>query len=751
MLDRPAGIPQAPLSSRRDRSQWRAPTEGHDRSALSGAAVIAILRRRKLPLLASVLLVPLLTFIAINQMTPLYTATGTLLYDASEYKSHELQSILRADPITDAVMATQAEVVRGMPLVEQMASRLNLHANAEFNVSLRQASWPRQALALLRRRVTQFMPGLSLVEESNGDLTGPRLDPVRNATLQAVQAALTVTPLKSSHVLEVSFTAEDPVLAAAAVNDAMDAYVKAQLGAKYGAVARAREWLERQAKELRGEVRRSEDEIAEYRARKGLVEGMHARLGAEQISLLSEDLVHSRNDLAAAEGRLGAASGRSGAEAQAAIAPSVVQLRARQGQLAGQLQSMLGRLGPNHPDVQSLRAQLAEVDRNVAAEVAHAVAAIAADVRADRERVAALEHDLHEVQGQLERDSQAQIPLNALQRDADASRGLLQSVLDRMQQTAQQSAIEAPDAHEISLALPPGRPSFPRTGLLMGAALAFGIMFGLLLVYWCELADQRFRSGDDIHTVLGLPCLALIPRIRRRTLGHMSIDEYAAHNPLSALAEQLRSLRTGLSLWPDRPHIVAITAAIPSEGKSTVTQALGRLAAMNGERVIILDCDLRQSSLARLTQAGPRPGLVDCLRGRASPADVIVKDSTTGMAHIPGGTAEANALGLLMSATMARLLQTLRQDYDLVLLDAPPAQAVADARIVAGLADATLLCVRWRRTRRDVVLNALELLEEANVNVVGAALTQVDVNVHVRSGYADAEVYHPRHGGYFRE
>ena len=149
MLDRPAGVPQAPLSSRRDRSQWRAPTEGHDHSALSGAAVIAILRRRKLPLLASVLLVPLLTFIAINQMTPLYTATGTLLYDASEYKSHELQSILRADPITDAVMATQAEVVRGMPLVEQMASRLNLHANAEFNVSLRQVSWPRHGACVV--------------------------------------------------------------------------------------------------------------------------------------------------------------------------------------------------------------------------------------------------------------------------------------------------------------------------------------------------------------------------------------------------------------------------------------------------------------------------------------------------------------------------------------------------------------------------------------------------------------------------
>lgn len=751
MLDRPAGAPQAPPRPRRDRSQSYSPAERHDAAALSGAAVIAVLRRRKMPFLTSLLLTPLLSYIAISQLTPLYTATGTLLYDASEYKVRELQSILRADPITDAVMATQAEVLRGMPLVEQVANRLNLHANPEFNVAIRPASMQQRAVASARRWLARVIPRLAVASAPANDLLGPRLDPERNATLQAVQAALIVTPLKSSHVLDVSFTAENPVLAAAAVNDAMDAYVKAQLGVKYGAVARAREWLERRAKELSDEVRRSEDEIARYRVQKGLVEGMHARVDTEQMSLLTEELVHSRNALAAAEGRLDAASGRTGAAAQAAIAPSVVQLRVRQGQLAAQMQSMLGRLGPSHPDVQSLRVQLAEADRSVAAEIARAVAAIDADVSADRERVASLEQDLREVQGQLDRDSQAQIPLNALQRDADASRGLLQSVLERMQQTAQQSAIETPDAHEISLALPPEQPSFPRTSLLMAAASTFGIMFGLLLVYWYELADQTFRSGDDIRSVLGLPCLALIPHIRRRTLGHMSIDEYAANNPLSALAEQLRSLRAGLSLWPDRPHIVAITAARPEEGKTTVTLALGRLAAMNGERVIVLDCDIRQSSLARLTQAGPRPGLVDCLQGQASPADVIGKDRATGMDYITGGTGEANALGLLMSATMARLMQTLRQDYDLVLLDAPPAQAVTDARIVAGLADATVLCVRWRDTPRHVVLNALGLLEQAHANVVGAVLTQVDVGAHVRSGYADAEVYHPRHGGYFRE
>jgi polysaccharide biosynthesis transport protein len=696
-------------------------------------------------------LAPLITYVAASQFTPRYTATGSLIYDAAEYKLRELQSILRVDPITDAVMATQAEVLRGMPVVEQVANWLNLHTNPEFNTSLLRPSLPRRALAAAQRMVRHFILGLAVTPEAADDVPGPKMDPVRNATLHAIQAALIVTPLKSSRVLEVSFTAENPVIAAAAVNDAMDIYVKSQLSAKYGAVMRAREWLERRAKELRTEVQHSEDAIAKYRASNGLVEGMHAGLDTERSSLFTEDLVRARSALAAAEGRLDAVSGRAGAAAQAAIAPSVAPLRARQGQLTAQLQSMMGRLGTSHPDVQSLRTQLVEADRTLAAEGIRVVTAIEADVRADRQRVATLEQILRDVRARIEQESQAQIPLNAMQRDAEASRALLQAVLERMQQTAQQSGVEAPDAHEISLALPPDKPSFPRINQWLMASAVFGIALGLLLVYLFELADQTFHTGDDIRTVLGLPCLALIPRIAEHKPNHAGVEDCTAGKRYSPFAEQMRALRASLSIQQDRPRVIAITAARPKEGKTTVTHALARLAATNGERVIVIDCDLHESPFEPSMHNDPNPGLRDYLQEQVLLGEVVRKDRATGIDYIPGGTSGANALGLPTSGGMARLLQTLRQDYDLVLLDTPPTQAVTDARILAGLADATVLCVRWRSTPRDAALHALKLLEEAHANVVGAALTQVDANVHVRSGYADAEVYHPRYGGYFRE
>jgi capsular exopolysaccharide synthesis family protein len=239
--------------------------------------------------------------------------------------------------------------------------------------------------------------------------------------------------------------------------------------------------------------------------------------------------------------------------------------------------------------------------------------------------------------------------------------------------------------------------------------------------------------------------------VSRRTLRRGRLYNYALDQPLSPFAEQIRALRAGLWMERARPRIVAITAARPSEGKTTVTLALARCAAMCGERVVVIDCDVRQPSIGRTLGMDGGAGLIDCLQGRAALAEVIRHDKPTGLAVIPAGTLQVNALSMFMSETMAQLLQQLRQDYDLIVLDAPPAHAMTDARVIASMAEATVLCLRWRSTSHGVVRDAVGLLEEAQASVAGVALTRVDVRAHVRSGYADAEVYRPRYGGYFRE
>ena len=742
MLDKPDVNYATPPSPRLRGSSL----DAADRAAgaLSTTNLLLVLRRRRVIFLANALLIPLFALIAIFQITPRYTATGSLIYDPSEYKVRELQSILRADPVTEAVMASQAEILRSRHIAQRVTERGNLYDNPEFNPALRPPGRLRPLIAQGVRRL-----GLGMIPTPTAQ-TGPQQDDSRNRTLLAVQDALDARIVKYSRVIEVSFTAQDRQIAASAVNNAMDVYIKDQYAAKQRAVTRASDWLEKRASELRREVRDSEDHIARYRASAGLAQGMHAGLDAEQISHLSEGLAKARGELAEAEARLDAARGKAGAAAQAAIAPSVVQLRLQLEQMVAQAQAQRGRLGAHHPEAVALTSQIAEARRAVDTEIGRVVAATDASMRAARERVAELEHDLRDAQVAANQNAEAQIPLNALQRDVEASRQQLQAVLDRIQQTAQQGAIETPDAHEISLALPPLTPSWPRTGPMLGAAIGLGVFLGVVWVYLLELADTSLRSGEAARTALSLPCFALLPDVPRNRNNRLRIEEYVARKPLSAFAEQVRALRAGLWLGTDRPRAVAVTASRAAEGKTTVALALARSAALSGEHVLVVECDLRQPAFAKRMQASNSAGLADYLRGHSTVAELIQRDALSGCDVILAGRADTDGPDLFLSNNMARLLTELRPQYDLIVLDAPPVQAMTEARILAGIADATLLCIRWGATRCAVAQHTVELLEEAHAHVVGTVLTRVDERAHLRSGSADADVYHRRRGEYAR-
>jgi uncharacterized protein involved in exopolysaccharide biosynthesis/Mrp family chromosome partitioning ATPase len=722
-------------------------------------ATIGIFRRHLWAFLVCVIVVPGSAWIAIERITPRYTAAGSLIYEPSDYRVRELESILRSDPTNEAVMASQAEVLMSLKIAQRVADRGRLYENPEFNPTLRAPS----SLSLL----TGWLRAHAGARQ---DVYGPMPDPSRDATVMAVRDALHAAPLHSSRVLEVTFTAEDPLIAAAAVNNAMDVYIKDQFSAKAAAVHRATDWLDQRAATLRGEVRRAEDRIAAYRAEHNFAQGMHAGLDAEKITHLNEDLVKARAELAAADARLDAARGRAGAAAQAAIAPSVLPLRTSLEQLSAQQQSRTGRLGTNHPEVEGGRRQVEEARRAVDAEIVRVVAATEQDRRAATERVAALEHDLREAQSEADAEARARIPLNAMERDAEAARTQLHSVLERIQQTAQQHALETSEGHEISLALPPRQPSWPRPVPMMAGAVAAGVLLGLMAIYLLHLMDSTLHGGEDARSLSNLPCFALVPEVSRRELRGTPIEEFAVRRPLTSFAEQIRAVRAGLWSGAERPRVVAVTAARPSEGKSVLSLSVARSAALSGERVLLIDCDIRRPSLAHRLRADNSRGLADLLRGTARLQDVLHADAMTGgqtesessigpnsplagvrggMHFLPAGQPRGDTFGLFMGPEMARLLNEARREYALVVLDSPPVQAITEARVLAAIADATILCVRWRATPRDVVSYALELLQDANAQVAGLVLTRVDPRAHVRSGYADADIYHHRYKAYF--
>lgn len=756
MLDRPVADTRPPAERRPAMpTHHTAPTI--EPEGLNLAALIGALRRRRMVLLACLLLFPAIALIATKNLTPRYTAGTTVMFEPTEYAARELQSILRDESTTDAVLASQVEIIRSLSVARRVVRRFGLTEREEFAWWLQDRARAEGPVFRIQARVAEAATALSpdlaawIAPEPPAEIPPAELAEIQAA--EALLQRLDVQVVRNSRVLQIRFTSRDPQLAASVANLAAELYIADQLDAKFDAVRRANDWLDGRVAQLRQEVNRNEAQIADLRMQAGLTRGVNAGLQTEQLSRLTADLAEARNTLAGAEARLGAARGigAGNADLTALGSANLVAQRVARDEARRELDRLSATLGPGHPDVRAAAGRLAAADRAVGGETARVTQALDAEVRTSRARVASLQASLREQEERLNRTQGAEIRVNALERETEAARSLLRAVLERSQTTVTQTAIEKPDGRILSPATVPGEPSFPKPLLFVVAAMALGGLSGLMLVWLLEQADSTLRSGDDVRSALGVPCLALVPKLRRGILGRHRVEDYVARKPLSPFAEGMRTLRAALWLGSDPPKVVLVTAARPGEGKTTTALSLARSAAMNGEKVLLIDCDIRQPAIGRLLRTEGAPGITDLLLGQAGYEQILRRDHLTALDWIPAGAAETHSLGLFMSEAMAGLLDRVRRDYDLVVLDAPPALAMADARVVARLADATLLCVKWRDTPRSVVRNSLALLEDAKARIVGAALTQVDAKTHRRSGYADSEVYHPRYSGYFRE
>ncbi len=677
------------------------------------------LRRRWKIILAATLLVPGITLANMLIMPTTYRATGILLYDPqAAITPGDDNNIPQDAQNLDAVTASQGEIIASLPAAAQIAAALNLSKRPEFNPALRSRHFP-------------------------FTLLGHPHPPSRADLAAATRRRLDISVMPGSRILKVSFTSTDPALAAAAANLAMRLYLDHERDQSFARLTDAQNWLETHSADMQTKLDKTETELARARAAAGVVQGTQASLSSETVSRLAASLVQAQADLAMNQARLKAATGGDAAAANAAIAPNLLPLRKEQADLTAKVKSLSGEYGPDYPPLADARARLASITAAIESETARELDAARADVAADKAEIGTLHGALLAARVQSQTEDEESAPIRALAQRAEAERDMLRAMTLQAGKLAQDASLTRPDARILSAAPVPTSPSTPHRGLILAAATLLGFCAGVLLAGLRDLLDTSLRSGEDIRAHLGLTCHSLLPETARPQLA-------ALESPFSLYAEQLRALRTGLDLNPGAGKIVAITAARPGEGKTTLTIALARSLAASGMRVLAVDGDIRQPSFDPVFRCAGAPGLTDILAGLAAPEHVFIGDDMTGLKVLPAGTQAKAALSLFLSAALPAFLAQLRDQFDVVLIDVPPAFALAEGRVLARLADCALLCIRWGQTPRRVVHGAILMLREAGVALAGTALTRVNVQAHEKSGFADAEIYQPRYGGYFR-
>ena len=286
-----------------------------------------------------------------------------------------------------------------------------------------------------------------------------------------------------------------------------------------------------------------------------------------------------------------------------------------------------------------------------------------------------------------------------------------------------------PDSRIISHAVLPTAPSAPNKKLTLELAFAGGVFLGFLLALLVERLDSGFRTASQVEKTLGLPVLGTIPEIAWGRRSPEAATDRVIDKPMSSFAEAIRGLQMSLFLSnvDKPPKVILLTSAVPGEGKTTVAVSIARLAARNGKKAIVIDCDLRRPATGKALGITKFDwGMVEVLTGEKSLEQCLQKDPRSELKVLPVKLKSGNPPDLLGSQAMEKLVATLRANYDLVILDSAPLLPVHDTRILARLVDATVFVVRWEKTPRDAARNAARILADIHAPLAGIILTRAN-------------------------
>lgn len=699
------------------------PEEGGELGTISLKWIFAFLVRRWMLIAATGIVVFAVCFLAFLFQRSQYTATALLMISAGPERVLTTEQMVTGGevaPPSAPIVDSQLEVLRSDMLAGRLVDTLGLVNDPEWNVMLTPGQAPASPATQTPAQATQ----------------------IRQDVVDSVQSVIGVQRRGLTYAVEVSATSQNPERAAEMANRLVELFQQYQVESRIESTQRANVWLSARIEELRTDVQAKEAAVERYRAEQGLLSTQGVSLTEQQTTELQASVMQARADLAEREARYSQlqqmiVEGRSPDTIATVLNSQVIsQLRAQEAEIARRQADLENRYSDSHPALANVRAERQDIGRQISAEIARISTGMRNDVEIARARVSTLQESMNQMRNQLVGSNEQLIRLRELEREAAAARSVYENFLERSHEIAEQGSMRTAPAQLISAAAVPAEPSSPR--LSIAFVLSFGLALGLGLAagFLAEALDEGFGSTDDVERKTGVPALASIPKIRRRELRLTSAASqhpaaYLLERQMSAFSEAFRVLRTTILFAAGQPktQVVAITSALPNEGKTTVSLCLARVSALSGQRVLLIDCDLRRRSLKEVLDIEPPVGLLQVLSGEVHWRQAVYLDEASGMNVLPLSGSGFTPREIFGAEDMSRLLADLRGSFDLIVLDCAPVLAVAETRVAVAKADCAVVVTRWQKTPMRAVRTALQQLHDAGANIRGVALNGVDSRV----------------------
>lgn len=718
-----------------------------------------------------------LAIIYIKSATPLYASESTLRmgWYSPVMVGAEIENLLRQQSMETSYRKTQIAQLSSLKVADKVFSTPVIAARIKEYL----AAHPPGLAGLL---------GIKKVYETS--LIDSYRTPV--AYLNDYLTLVKIIPVRETTLVRVRVETTDPVLSRTVANAHSEAFINDMRESRQASITENTSFLQSQAKELQQKVVDAERRVSAYaRDHKLFALTNEEGLLTRKIQTLSEEHARAMTERITVGSLLEEVKAEKGSGSTVLDDESIRTLRTSLKAAEADYALLRTRFTPDYPEAAQALARIVSLRNTLAQQRRQALVALEAKYNSAQQTEEQLGEQIEKQKTFDQETSQRLVEYNTLQREYQSLKDLHQSVLRQLKAMQIAAAGTITNVMITDPAVVSTEPSSPRRGVAVIFCTLLGLIIGGGIAVLRQLCDHTITSSDEVVGSFHIPALGSIPtfiasdpasrraiswaqRVGRKMRGlvlmpggdgkyipelgssgshsssvemdNASREVIPVGEPSGAEAEAFRTIRTSLLLSSadSPPHIVLVTSSHKGEGKTTIAANLAIVLAQAGHRTVIVDTDVRSPGLRERFGVVDSPlGLVEYLAGQATLEDVLSDTLVPGLRFIPAGSGAPNPAELVGSRKMAELIRALAEQYDHVILDAPPVLPVADSLMMSRFVDGVILVARIHHTEKRALREAMQRLCRVHAPVLGAVVNGVPFNKTQWSGYAAHE-----RGGY---
>jgi polysaccharide biosynthesis transport protein len=726
-----------------------------------------VLVKRRWTILTFAAVILTVTAIATWKAAPVYRSTIKIQIDPEQSNLlpfKELGDMGSNYAQSQDYLQTQFKILESETLATRVIKTLGLDD--------RDSRFLKEAKPVSKSKTIQWVRDLLSLSEKEDKNTDPESMQQRTMTdlVKYLRKNLTTSPIRNSRLVDVSFDSGDPNLAAEIANRLADEYIQMNFDMKIASAKKARDMLEQQVVDLKKRVEASETVLVQFSGEHNIYElSDKENVIVQKLSDLNTALTAAQAERIQKESVWKIVQ-----QAGQGYFPEVLRNKIIEGletnlaTLKVQQAKLAAAFRPGWPELDQVTGQVHEAEAQLNVEKQMAVKNVETEYRTAVQREKLLSDALASQKSEADTFNKNSIQYNILKRQSETDKQLYDGLLQRMNESGVSSGLKSDNIHVVDEAKPQRIPYRPNKPLNLALGLSLGLLFGIALAFFVEHLDSSIKTPDDIDRFIKLPALGVIPSAasllssgRRKLLPvpggaaaakadggtGKSVELITYNDTKSLISEAYRNLRTSVLLSSGSgrpPKILLVTSSQAGEGKTTTAINIAITLAQTGEKVILLDCDMRNPRVHRVIGLENTVGMSTFLSGNSDLSSLIQQSEIPNLFAVSAGRVPPNPAELLGSARMKQGLTLLDEYFDHIVIDSPPVLSVTDARIIGSLVDGVVLVVKGGETPKEAVQRTKRLLQEVHAHILGTLLNNVDV--HSADYYYYSKYYYYGYG-----